>query len=74
MTCVLYNSSQSKGHPQYIFGEKNGKYLSLGITSHPKQEYPYYTLQKSPNPVETRPNYIQKKPFKTKKSILVKFF
>ena len=64
------NSSEAGGHPQYVFGEKNGRYLSLGITSHPKKEYPYYPLSKSPNPKETRPNYIQKKPFKTKK----KFF
>jgi len=61
------NSIEAGGHPHYVFGEKNGRYLSLGITSHPKKEYPYYTLDKSPNPRETRKNYIQRKPFNTKK-------
>ena len=63
-----YNNSRDAGsHPHYIFGEKDGKYLSLGITSHPKKEYPYYSLTKNPNPKDSRKSYIQKKPFKTKK-------
>lgn len=61
------NGPEAKGHPHYVFGEKDGRYYSLGITSHPKEEYPYYSLKQSPNPKEKRPNYIQQKVFKTKK-------
>lgn len=63
-----YNDSpEAKGHPHYVFGEKDDRYYSLGITSHPKKKYPYYSLKRSPNPKEKRPNYIQQKVFKTKK-------
>ncbi|MBO5010549.1 MAG: hypothetical protein J6D20_07640 [Clostridia bacterium] len=61
------NSKEASGHPHYIFGEKNGKYYSLGITTHPKKEHPYYTLNKSPNPNSKDKNYVQRKIFRNKK-------
>ena len=61
------NSPEANGHPHYVFGEKGNRYLSLGITSHPKKEYPYYPLKQSPNPNNPSSNYIQKRVFNTKK-------
>lgn len=53
------NSKQARGHPHYIFGEKNGKYKSFGLTSHPKKEYPHIELSKSPNPKNSKKQYLQ---------------
>ena len=37
-------------HPHYIFGEHNGYYYSLGLTSHPHKKYTYERLSYNPNP------------------------
>ena len=66
-----YNGSpEAKGHPQYIFGEKDGKYKAFGLTHHPKKEHPYIPLHQNPNPRDPRKAYLQTRVKTTKK----KFF
>lgn len=54
------NSNKAQSHPHYIFGETmSGKYKSLGLTTEPKKEYPYYPLTGNPNPMDNRRSYLQ---------------
>ena len=63
------NSKRAAGHPHYIFGEKDDKYYSLGITSHPKKEYPYFLLSKDPEPGVEEPAAVQRRVFVEKKKV-----
>lgn len=57
-----YNySPSSAGHPDYVFGEKNGKLKSLGLTHNPKKEYKSSKLDKNPNPKDSSDSYLQHK-------------
>lgn len=54
-------SPNVKGHPHYVFGEKNGKYKSLGLTHSPKPEVKHYGLSVNPNADDSEPSYLQTK-------------
>ena len=60
-------SKRAANHPHYVFGEKDDKYISLGLTTHPKEEFKHSSLNVNPNPKDTRKSYIQHKVFQTKK-------
>ena len=63
-----YSKSKITGyHPHYIFGEDKENYISLGLTTHPGKNMLVSEI-KSPNPNYTGKQYIQRKPFKMKKS------
>ncbi len=57
-----YNfSPSSAGHPDYIFGYKDGKYKSFGLTHNPKKEHKSSRLNVNPDPSDKRDSYIQHK-------------
>lgn len=60
----------SKGHPQYVFAQRNGRYKSYGLTTHPNDKHDFVPLLKNPNPNDTRKAYIQKGVFSTKTKYL----
>ena len=60
-------SKQSGYHPHYIFGETKDKYISLGMTTHPKKNIKVSKIN-SPNPNYNGDQYIQHKVFKMKKT------
>ncbi len=63
-----FSKSKKAGyHPHYIFGEDDKNYISIGLTTHPKNNMNVSEI-KSPNPNYSGPQYIQRKPFKMKKS------
>ena len=63
-----YSKSKVAGyHPHYIFGEIDDKYISLGMTTHPKKSMKVVEI-KSPNPNYHGKQYLQKKVFKMKKT------
>ena len=63
------NSKRAAGHPHYVFGEKDDKYYSLGLTTHPKDKYPTYALSGSPNPISKKKDSVQRKPFVQNKKL-----
>lgn len=52
-------SPLAKGHPHYVFGEKNGKYKSLGITHQPVKGIRSVKLSKNPDPLDVSDAYLQ---------------
>lgn len=57
-----YNySPSSAGHPDHVFGYKNGKYKSLGLTHTPKKKHKSTKLNYNPDPNDNRPSYLQHK-------------
>lgn len=63
-----YSKSKESGyHPHYIFGETQDRYISLGMTTHPKKNMKVSKI-KSPNPSYSGDQYIQHKIFKMKKT------
>ena len=55
-----YNfSKHANGHPHYVFGETNTHYKSLGLTTTPKKEFPYYPLTRNPNPNDFEPSFLE---------------
>lgn len=62
-----YSKSKQTGyHPHYIFGEANGRYISLGMTTHPKKNMKVTQIT-SPNPEYNGKQYIQNRVFYMKK-------
>lgn len=57
-----------KGHPHYVFGFKNGKYKSLGITHSPRDDQRAVELIKNHNPKDSSKAYIQLKKIHTDKT------
>ena len=54
-----YNRSPlAKGHLHYVFGEKNGKYKSLGFT-HSEDNTAKKVKIDNPNPFDKEPSYLQ---------------
>lgn len=53
------NSPLAEGHPHYIFGEKNGKYKSLGLTTHPIKGVKHIKLKRNPDPNNKDASYLQ---------------
>ena len=67
-----YSKSKVAGyHPHYIFGEVGADYISFGLTTHPKNNMAVHEIE-SPNPNYKGKQYIQKKPFKMKKTAFKK--
>lgn len=59
---IRYNySPSSAGHPDQVFGYKNGKYKSLGLTHTPKKDKKSTLLNHNPDPNDKKPSYIQHK-------------
>ena len=59
---IRYNfSPSSSGHPDQVFGYKNGRYKSLGLTHVPKKQYKSTLLIRNPNPKDKSPAYLQHK-------------
>lgn len=53
---------KSHGHPNFVFGQtRSGKYKSFGLTTTPKEEYPYIPLHKNPNPNDNKQAYLETK-------------
>ena len=53
------NSPRARGHPHYVFGETDTHYKSLGLTTSPKEEYPYCPLIRNPEPNNYQPSFLQ---------------
>ena len=64
----INNSPHANGHPHYIFGEKNGKYKSLGLTTSPRPDVRSVELSKNPEPSNTDKSYLQFEVHTAKKS------
>ena len=60
-------SKESGYHPHYVFGETSDRYISLGMTTHPRKNMKVSKIQ-SPNPLYNGDQYIQHKIFKMKKT------
>ena len=45
-------------HPHYVFGEKNGKFKSLGLTTTHPTNVRHYHLSKNPNPKKDDDSYL----------------
>ena len=68
MNSFRYNFSPSAaGHPNYVFGEKNGKYKSFGLTTSPKKEFKHSKLSSNPEPNNKKDSYIQHRVITTNK-------
>ena len=61
------NSPLAEGHPHYVFGEKNGKYKSLGLTTNPVKGIRHVKLHKNPEPNNTDKSYLQMRVHTAKK-------
>lgn len=64
------NSPVAKSHYNYVFGETDTHYKSLGLTTHPREDIPHYLLSKNPNPNDGRPSYLQLKVLSTQKGYM----
>lgn len=63
-----YSKNAEAGyHPHYIFGESKDKYISLGMTTHPKKKHKVYLLTETPNPKKEKKQYLHKKVFEMPK-------
>lgn len=60
-------SPLAQNHYNYVFGETDTHYKSLGLTTHPREDIPHYFLSKNPNPNDGRPSYLQLKVLSTQK-------
>lgn len=63
----INDSPLAAGHPHYVFGEKNGKYKSLGLTTSPIKGVPHVKLSKNPEPHNTDNSYLQMRVHTAKK-------
>ena len=59
---MRYNySPSSAGHPDHVFGYKNGRYKSLGLTHTPKKDHKSTQLKYNPDPSDPKPSHLQHK-------------
>lgn len=65
-------SKSAQAHYNYVFGETDTHYKSLGLTTHPRHDIPHYELTKNPNPTDNRTSYLQLKVLNTNKKYLPK--
>lgn len=65
-------SASSQGHFDYVFGETETHYKSLGLTTHPSREdkVPHYALKLNPNLNDERQSYLRLKVKNTNKKFL----
>lgn len=66
------NSPLAQGHFNYVFGETDTHYKSLGLTTHPQADIPHYELTKNPNPKDKQTSYLQLKVLSTQKRFMPK--
>ncbi|MCI8368250.1 MAG: hypothetical protein HFJ81_01260 [Clostridia bacterium] len=52
-------SATAQGHYDFVFGETDTHYKSLGLTTHPAAGYTYYALTQNPNPNDKRQSYLK---------------
>lgn len=62
------NSPLADGHPHFVFGEKNGKFKSLGLTTHPVKDVKHVRLHKNPEPNNADESYLQMRVHTAKKT------
>ena len=65
-------SPTARNHYNFIFGETDTHYKSLGLTTHPHKDIPHYPLSKNPNPNDTEKSYLQLKVLNTQKRYMGK--
>ena len=65
-------SPLAKAHYNYVFGETETHYKSLGLTTHPREDIRHYPLHKNPNQKDDRQSYLQLKVLNTNKKYLPK--
>lgn len=65
-------SPTANNHYNYVFGETDTHYKSLGLTTHPKDNIPHYRLTKNPNPNDNETSFLQLKVLNTQKRYLGK--
>ena len=54
-----YNTTRHiNNHPHYIFGEKNGKFKSMGLTTTHPTNVKHYHLRQNPEPGNNEPAYL----------------
>lgn len=63
-------SPSAKAHYNYVFGETETHYKSMGLTTHPHKDVPHYALHKNPNPNDKSQSYLQLKVLSTNKKYL----
>ncbi len=63
-------SASAQGHFDYVFGETETQYKSLGLTTKPAPGYTYYALYENPNPKDKRQSYLKLDVRKTNKKYL----
>ena len=63
----INKSPTANNHYNYVFGETETHYKSLGLTTHPRDDIPHYSLTKNPNPSDKRKSYLQLKVLNTQK-------
>lgn len=65
-------SASAQGHFDYVFGETETHFKSLGLTTHPSREdrVPHYPLKKNPNPNDKRQSFLRLKVRSTNKKYL----
>ena len=64
-------SKSAQAHYNYVFGETDTHYKSLGLTTHPRNDIPHYELTKNPNPNDKRTSFLQLKVLNTNKKYIV---
>lgn len=65
-------SKSATGHFDYVFGETDTHYKSLGLTHTPDDEYSYYELRENPNPTDKKRSFLKLKVRSTNKKFLPK--
>ena len=67
-------SLSANAHYNYVFGETKTHYKSLGLTTNPRNDIPYYELSQNPNPKpkNSKPSCLQLKVLSTNKKYLLK--
>jgi len=66
------HSPSARGHYDFVFGETDKYYKSIGLTTHPEDGGNYFTLAVNPNPNDVRCSHIKKKPRSTMKRYMPK--
>ena len=63
----INDSPLAQGHPHYIFGEINGKYKSLGLTTNPVEGIKHIKLSVNPEPNNNDKSHLQMRVHTAKK-------
>ena len=65
-------SKSAQAHFNYVFGETETHYKSLGLTTNPNDKFPLYELSKNPNPTpkNSKPSFLRLNVVSTNKKYL----